>query len=66
MTRSFIMAARIITSKLNRKRVPKNTEKVKNTGQTLSSKWGCLWTGMEALRKESPWGFRMLEIHLLQ
>ena len=41
-------------------------EKVKNTGQTLSSKWGCLWTGMEALRKESPWGFRMPEIHLLQ
>ena len=48
MTRSFITTARIITSKSNRKMTSKNTEKVKNTDQTRSSNWDCLWTGMQS------------------
>ena len=46
MIRSFIMTARIITLKLNRKMEIKNTGKVKNTDQTQSSKWDCLWMEM--------------------
>lgn len=51
MTRSFIMTARIITLKLNRKMEIKNTAKAKNTDQTRSYKWDCLWMAM---------GFRLL------
>ena len=47
MIRSFIMTARIITLKLNRKMEIKNTGKPsKNTDQTQSSKWDCLWMEM--------------------
>ena len=46
MTRSFIMTARIITLKLSRKMEIKNTAKAKNTDQTRSSKWDCLWMEM--------------------
>ena len=42
----LIMTARIITLKLNKKMEIKNTGKVKNTDQTQSSKWDCLWMEM--------------------
>lgn len=42
----ILLTARIITLKLNRKMEIKNTGKVKNTGQTRSSKWDCLWMEM--------------------
>ena len=43
------MTVRIIISRLNRKTVAKNTEKVKSTDQIQSFRWDCLWTGMEFL-----------------
>lgn len=46
MIRSFIMTARIITLRANRKKAVKNTGRVKNTGQPRLFKWGCSWMGM--------------------